>query len=278
MNRRNVILVGLGVLELLVAAAAYVCEESLDAYWIRIACDSIVSAQPYLVAIWIAFGERTLPWRLVTVAACLVCLDHCPESAIVITSDAIAVYSPGIVPVLGPLLLARTLGLGFYDASTTMPSNNSTSFQFSLRRMLEWTAAIAVLCSLGAMVSPVILRILSEVFASSGLLLCLFHGQLAATVLACVIAVLAVRRVWLGLAFVVPFGLFLAYLLHQPQYCTAWKAIEFSACLMTWITFCLLPVRHFGYRYGRPPRLAADAEPGNCPFQEPSDPACEVAP
>ena len=268
MNPRNVILVALGVLELLAATAAVIAlEDWLPSEWAIFPVIAVIYAQPYLVGVWIAFGERSLPWRLVAVAACLTGLSQCVNDAPIWIGLVVIVSIPGIPLVLGLLLLARVFGLSFYDSLARIDSQKTPAFQYSIRHMLEWTAAIAVLCSLAAMASPELPRSLYGTFVDHGLHWCSLHGLLVTISLACVIVVLAMRRVWLGLALLVPSGLFLAYLLHQPLNSTAWQMIVFSGCLMAWITFCLVPVRLFGYRYGRRPRAASN----ECPFQEPPD-------
>ena len=278
MNQRNVILVGLGVLELLVATVALVMVDKGKSILVDYTCAAIMYAQPYLVAIWIAFGERTLPWRLVAVAVCLTCLSHCVDGFFI---EAIAALGPGIAFVLGPLLLARTFGLRFYDASEAVAQDNPPRFQFSLRRMLEWTAAIAVLCSLAAIVSPELHKELHSVVTEEPLMLAVLHALLGGMSLVLVAIVLGMRRPWLGVALLVVPELFFAYVLYQMAGAEFPEMIVFVVSYPLWLALCLLPLRLFGYRYGRPPHPAAppvaDEEPGNCPLQEPSDSACEVA-
>ncbi len=268
MNPRNVILVSLGVLELLAATAAVIAfEDGLPWKWAIFPVIAVIYVQPYLIGIWVAFGERTLPWRLVAVAAGLTGLSQYANYAPIWMTLVVLVSIPGISLVLGLLLLARAFGLNFYDSLTRIDSQQAPAFQYSIRHMLEWTAAIAVLCSLAAMAPPELPGSLYEAFVDDGVQLCSHHGLLAATSLACVIVVLAMHRVWLGLAFLVPSGLLLAYLFHQPLRSAGWEIVVLSGCLMAWITFCLLPVRLFGYRYGWRPRAAGN----ECPFQEPPD-------
>lgn len=259
MNPRNVILVALGVLELLAVAVAIIAiDDWLSSEWMILPVITILYAQPYLVGIWIAFGERSLLWRLVVVAACMTGLSVYVNDAFFRIVVVVIVSIPGIPLVLVLLLLARAFGLRFYDSFARTNSQNAAKFQYSIRHMFEWTAAIAVLCSLAAVTPPAIPRSLYQAFVDDGLQLCLLHAQLVTTSLACVIVVLAMRRVWLGLALLVPSGLVLAYLLHQPLGGAAWQIIVFSACLMAWIIFCLVPIRLFGYRYGRRPRAASN--------------------
>ena len=275
MNRRNVILVSLGALELLVAAVAFVILGWTESEWTSLVCAAVFYAQPYLLGIWIAFGQRTLPWRMVAVAITSTCLTHClvPYMA----PWFIAVLSPGIPVILGVLLLARILGPRFYDSSTTTPPDDSPKFQFSLCRMLEWTAAVAALCSMAAIAPPDVYDELDSFVTGEPLILVAIHGLLGGISLAFVAAILGMRCPWLGVGVLGAAGLLAAYLLHRVLGAEPSEMFLFIVCFMLWLTLCLVPVRLFGYRYGRrrlatAPPFACD-EPGECPFQEPSDSA-----
>ena len=280
MNRRNTILVGLGALELLIAGAAFFIAGMAED-WIALPCAAVVYSQPCLVGIWIAFGERTLPWRAVAAAAVLTCLTHCLYGVSFMTTQAIFILSPGIVLVLGLLLLGRAFGLRFYDSSShTLAA--SPRFQFSLRHMLEWTAAVAVLCSL-ATVLPSGLRTEMHTFVlNEATMLCVIHGFAGGICLALLGVVLGMRRWRLGLAWLVPLVLLVAGLVGAVTPAGILGMGTFAVCFMLWLGLCFFSLRHFRYRYGRPPHPAAppvaDEKPGQCPFQEPSDPACEVTP
>ena len=252
MNRRDVILVGLGVFELLVAAAVYVADDSVGADWISLAFAAILFAQPHLVAVWIAFGERTLLWRLVAVVACLACLSR------LAAVFPVTLVTSGIAPVLGALLLARLLGLRFYDVAVVPQGDSSPRLQFSLSRMLEWTAAVAVLCSMAAITPPDIYRELYSLVTDEPLFGVALHGLLGGVSLAFVAAVLGMRRPWLALGVLGAVGLLAAYLLHRVLGTELSEMFVFIACFMFWLTLCLAPVRLFGYRYGRRPRPAGN--------------------
>ncbi len=277
MNRRNVILTILGALELLVGGVAIVILEWTDSEWTSLFCAAVFYAQPYLLGIWIAFGHRTLPWRMIAVAVAFTCLTHCLKNVLYMAPEFIAVLSPGIPVVLGVLLLARILGLRFYDSSTTTPPDDSPKFQFSLRRMLEWTAAVAVLCSMAAIAPPDVYRELRSFATEEPLMLVTIHALLGGISLAFVAAVLGMRRLWLGIGVPGVAGLLVAYLLHRVTGAVPSEMFLFIACYMFWLTLCLVPVRLFGYRYGRRRLVAtspfASDEPGECPFQEPPDSA-----
>ena len=282
MNRRNVILTILGALELLVGGVALVILEWTDSEWTSLVCGSIFYAQPYLVGVWIAFGQRTLPWRMVAVAVTSTCLAHCVKNVSYMAPEFIAVLSPGIPVVLGALLLARVLGLRFYDSSTTTPPDDSPKFQFSLRRMLEWTAAVAVLCSMAAIAPPDVYSELRSFATEEPLMLVTIHALLGGISLAFVAVVLGMRRLWLGIGVLGVAGLLVAYLLCRVSGAEPSEMFVFVGSYMFWLTLCFVPVRLFGYRYGRRRLVAtspfASDEPGQDPFQEPPDSVSEAAP
>lgn len=276
MNRRNVILAGLGVLELLVAGLAFFISGMAVPAWIALPCAAVLYAQPYLVGIWIAFGERTLPWRAVAVAAVLTCLTHCMHDVSSMTTQAIFGLSPGIVLILGLLLLGRAFGLRFYDSSShTLAA--SPRFQFSLRHMLEWTAAVAVLCSLATVLPPGSRTEIHAIVLNEATMLCVIHGFTGGVCLALLGVVLGMRRPRLGLAWLVPPVLLVAGLVGAVTPAGILGMGAFAVCFMVWMSICFFSLRHFGYRYGRPhmPTASpfANDESGDNPFQELPDSA-----
>jgi len=121
----------------------------------RLVLPSLACAQVSLVAIWVALGGTSLPWRLVgliVVVASWVGLVAVARSAaapekffetygtVFLLSDAIAV--------LGPVAVARFAGVRLGTTteilSTPDPLANRGRWQFSLGYLFSWLTAVAV--------------------------------------------------------------------------------------------------------------------------------------
>ncbi len=250
MNRRTVILWGLGAGQLLSAAIALALMETSSGGWIDTFLAAIMYGQFYLAGVWIAAGQRSIRWRLVAVAVCLTSLTWCPREAVPVVQQAIAYLGPGIVMALLPLLLARALGRRFYELGSATPSSNVPRFQFTLRSILESTAAVAVLFSLASLVHPGVIAAWTGIGLKEATFLLLIHLTFAAICLGEMIAIMATQRPWLGIALFLPAGIAIGG-------CFGWmmedvaEILSLVVCLMLWFAIAFVPLRLLGYRFGR---------------------------
>ncbi|MHC4177864.1 MAG: hypothetical protein ACYSWU_10175 [Planctomycetota bacterium] len=126
---------------------------SLDrtVYW------ALSFAQGSLLGIWVVLGGKGGPWRLasaVVVTAALFALvevggtwlEAMIGGGLAIVMWLSLVLQQTIATSL-PLLILRLLGLKLVEASWETPGLGASKLQFSLRALLGWTAAMAVLLS-----------------------------------------------------------------------------------------------------------------------------------
>ncbi len=250
MNRRTVILWTLGAGQLLAAAIACAALDWAESEWTVFACVAILYAQPYFAGIWIGFGYRSLPWRMLAVAACLTGMTWAETLLYDHIRNLTAALSPGIAVALALMLLARAFGFRLYDRTVQSQSPNTTKYQFSLLSLLKWTTVIAVLCSLGALANPAAFEQMGVSYWGSILLLLAFHTPIAGILFLEFAILLSMRRPWIGLALLVPAALVIVWLLGRNTGQLA-SFLWGSGCLMVWFALCLLPLRLFGYRFGR---------------------------
>lgn len=108
---------------------------------------ALMVAQGCLLGAWVAFGGRPAPWRLAGTSVALV-LGIIALKSITYERDVFQVGFLVLAQMLGtsvPLLAARFVGL---EVARSLPDGSVPTvyrFQFSLRGMLEWTAAVAIL-------------------------------------------------------------------------------------------------------------------------------------
>lgn len=272
-SHRTVILWTLAVGQFLIAAVAFAATFRMPSEWLVYLCFGLHYSQPYLAGVWIASGRRSLPWRFVVVAALLTSLSFLPGMSTPSLQESIVVLSPGIIAVLVLMLAARTLGLRVYHEVAECPRKDSRWLQFSLRSAFEWTAATAMVCSLAALAGP---RVSSAFQGISGKIpvILLVHVPFAAVCVAELTVLLGMRRSWIGLLIHFPIALAVGGVIGWVT-----EALEalliVSTCLVLWFTICFTPLRLFGYRFGRQPRMDLKFDPANgseeCSFQEPPD-------
>jgi hypothetical protein len=272
-SRRTVILWTLAVGQLLIAAVAYIAIDRMPGEWVVYLCGGLVYGQPYLASVWIASGHRSLPWRFVLVAALLTGLLFLPQGLGPGLPEAIVALSPGIVAVLAFLLPARAFNLNVYNELTERPATRSHWLQFSLRSALEWTAATAVFCSLAVLAGPKVSNALRNIGGEISMIFAI-HIPFAAACVAVLVIVLVMGRPWIGLTILFPVVLAVAGLIGWiTEELEGFLTLAMS--LMIWFAVCFAPLRLFGYRFGRPPKLDVNPdpvdEPQECPFQEPPD-------
>ena len=117
-------------------------------------------SQTSLMAVWLAVGKTSVPWRL-TAAVTAVGLWSC---ALTTLPDAPAVAQRAVlltlqtIAVAVPLLLMRPLGLSLIDAAAKADAGHSTfgrrRLQFSILTMIGWTTALAVILSTAKSMAP----------------------------------------------------------------------------------------------------------------------------
>ena len=260
MNRRHVVLWGLGAAQLLIAATALVAFEYLSSDWILNPCVAIIFAQSYLAGAWIASGDRSMPWRLLVVAALFVGFTWIPSWQL---PDLLIGISPGTIAVLTLLLPLRLLGFRVRDRIVERQRNTARRLQFSLRSILEWTAASAMFCSLAALVQPAVAEELGNLGWDDLLPLLLIHGPFAGVCAAELAIVLGMRRPWMGFTVLLPVVLAIAGLIEW-LHADFEDLLSITFVLMFWFVICFIPLRIFGYRFGRQGPI--DADVGANPF------------
>ena len=119
--------------------------------WSYIPATSITQSHGSLLAVWVAFGGKGSPWRLVAAvvgAIAWIWIEYNSE----FRSDMpveIIITSAQMVMSSALLLIARLLGLELADVLRIETAPNVPSgrpwVQFSLRSLLSWTAALAVM-------------------------------------------------------------------------------------------------------------------------------------
>jgi hypothetical protein len=201
-------------------------------------------SQAVIVAVWVAWGSGKLLWRLVpTILGALVYLSCYPRS----DSQMLMCFTFGEMSFCLPLLLvARMAGLRLEIASC--PSTAPRHYQFSIRDLLLWTAALAVVLSA---IRCLPLPRLGQVFFDSQVII-------AVVVFTCFAGVMmysslgsgsfAARRQAVLLAFV--FLLCMASLTGMPK--DAWELLHIPldfGSIVAWLIGSFLVVRWAGYRF-----------------------------
>ena len=269
-SRRAAILWALAVGQFLITVVAFATAFRMPNEWLVYVCLGLHYSQPYLAGVWIASGRRSLPWRFVVVAALLTSLSFLPRVFTPSLQESIVLLSPGIIAVLVPMLAARTLGLRVYHEVAECPRKDSRWLQFSLRSAFEWTAATAMVCSLAALAGP---RVSSAFQGISGKIpvILLVHVPFAAVCVAELTVLLGMRRPWIGLLILFPTALAVGGVIGWVTGALEGLLVV-STCLVLWFAICFTPLRLFGYRFGRQPRMDLKSGPTNapeeCPFQD----------
>jgi hypothetical protein len=256
MDRRTVILWALGAGQLLAVVLACSALEWADSEWVALVCIAILYAQPYFAGIWIGFGRRSLPWRILAVAACLTGLTWVDSVLNDSLRNVVVALSPGIGGALALVLLARAFGFRLRDTTAESQSPDAARYQFSLLSLLKWTTVIAVLCSLGALANPAAFEEMGGLSWETMLLLLAFHTPIAGILFIEFAILLGMRRPWIGLAGLLPVAFAIIWLLCRNTGQLA-PFLWLAGCLMVWFGVCVLPLRLFGYRFGR--RRKSDA-------------------
>ncbi len=252
MTHRTATLWALGVMQLLAIAVAFAAMEAgwADNDWFRIACVPILYVQPYVAGIWIGFGEKSLPWRMLGVAAFLTCLTWVSLKHFFSLPGAVLELSPGIAVALAFMLLARAFGYRLREENAESPGDGSARFQFTVRSLLKWTAVTAMLFSLAALVNPGATQTGVGPLWQMALALLVFHVPLAAILFVEFTILLGMRRPWIGFALFVPVVLGgISPLGWNSGVVT--ELLLGASLLMAWFALCFLPLRLFGYRFGR---------------------------
>ncbi|MGA2031647.1 MAG: hypothetical protein ABSG68_05285 [Thermoguttaceae bacterium] len=257
MKRRTVVGLVLGVNLLAAAGLEAIVVRELAGRYRPIIQDALVAAvalaQGTLLAVWAALSGKRTAWRFggaVVLAACATLLlqraysFRPQEWGYFVTAQLIGTSIP--------LMLLRLLGLGMSVAPVgaqlpaEAPDRRAFRVQFSLRALLEWTTALAVLCSM--------IRIMPEEFRHAFVspdgawLAGLFGlaGGLAASVLW-----VALGTRWLAARLIVAVcatavvGLYGLYGRVGPHGST-WLVL--TAAYVIWTLISLYPFRLLGYR------------------------------
>ena len=126
-----------------------------SSHFIEAVAAALALSQGCLLGTWAAFAGRPTPWRLAGTTVALV------VGSIILHPNPHGRGDPSyafivLVQVLGtsvPLLAARFVGL---EVARSLPDGSAPTvyrFQFSLRAMLEWTAAAAILLGMVPLLS-----------------------------------------------------------------------------------------------------------------------------
>jgi hypothetical protein len=192
-------------------------------------------SQATLLAILVAFGKGRFLWRVVpTVVGAIVYLY------MRISDPEFQQLTVGQLAVVGVLLLvARVVGVElvrFTDAT-----NVSRRLQFSIRDMLLWMTALAVMLSAAHYVPELTLLSAPVSETIRG------FGSLALVAIASIVLPLCSRRLFVRLLFLLlTIGLGAAVL--ASPYRSAWYFGLLLVLMSAWITGSLLVVRWAGYR------------------------------
>lgn len=119
---------------------------------------SVALSQGSLLAIWAVCGGRPTPWRVVAaIVGIVVWIWVLGEPAWVeqdpwwswswslLWGYCVCLLLCQMVPVTGLLLLARLVGVGVTHGSHSGTTTSRPRLQFSIRSLLEWTTALAML-------------------------------------------------------------------------------------------------------------------------------------
>jgi hypothetical protein len=108
---------------------------------------TLAISQGSLLGIWAALGGPPAPWRLLATAAALVaCMWLLP--GLFVDADVEVWTYVVFTQMVGtslPLLALRLRGLGIVRPTPSDPEPELQKLQFTLRSLLEWTTALAVL-------------------------------------------------------------------------------------------------------------------------------------
>ena len=236
--------------QVLVSVTALMAFEHGPGDIVQMLAISVPFAQGSLLGIWAAMGGRPGPWRLVAAALALVGAAKVTEA---ITSDGEVVLCFFLLAQLFstslPLFLLRFLGLDLIRPRDDVRVAQAPTLQFSLRSLLEWTTAVAVL--LGTlpmlpeeaymMMSMSDLAFVMGVFVPMGLL-----------AVAAAWAGLGAGRLWVRLLALGIAGPIMAIVteLVKPGAWPGWVCLLF-ACWTTWTVASLWVFRLAGYRLTR---------------------------
>ena len=117
--------------------------------WVDLLMFSVAPSQGSLLGLWAALGGKATPWRLVAgFAAAVACIWALGDSDLAFWACVLLVQ---MVAMGALLLVARLLGLELADDFRHDSAGESTAegqwVQYSVRSLLSWTAACAVLMS-----------------------------------------------------------------------------------------------------------------------------------
>jgi len=103
--------------------------------------------QGSLLGIWIGFGGRATPWRLIGTTIGLVVCTWCLKMGFPHADMHLWGYCvlPETIGTSLLLVLLRFCGLGITWHAPGSPAPEKQKLQFSIRSLMEWTAALAVL-------------------------------------------------------------------------------------------------------------------------------------
>lgn len=206
---------------------------------------SMAIGQGSLVGIWIAFGGRATPWRLiggtVGLIGCTWCLEiGLPQSGAYYWTYYVLAQTVGT----GLLLVAlRFSGLGINWRPPGSPAPEKQRLQFSIRSLMEWTAGLAVL--LGTL--PMTPEEFREVFARETLGAFGVFGSSALLALATLWISLGTRRA-VARILVLCLALVAASVSMTIVLPGLGGGILLSVCCVFWLVSSLWVLRRAGYR------------------------------
>ena len=243
MRHRAVILWGMFAGQLIVAAVAIGLCRPPPNPWLRYASLAILLAQFHLLGVWIGSGRRSIPWRLIAVAACLTGLTWLPGA-----STPFSVCVPGIFVSAAIFVVVRSFGYQLLEPERRLDTRLPSLRQFSLRSVLIWITVVAILLSLASMAHPVVLRRIQR----EPVLVLLVHFVVGSVCTAELSVLLAKRPSWIKGVFLYLTAMALVFpLTGEGRY------LWFANLVMLWLAVSFLPLRMLGYRFGRA-RTSAD--------------------
>ena len=258
MVKRRWLLIGLVVAANVLAALVFALYEPWwgTVTWSYYALAGMQPSHGSLLGFWAALGGKASPWRLVVAVVGLTAWVSVLEKSDAGRGGDAAIWGTVLLMQMGlvsvVLMVARFLGAELTDTPAGEPANTSEPagqwVQFTLRALLSWTTALALLLgSLHYLPKPPVRKIVSDPEGIAVLAAILCGGALIA--LGAIWITLGTRwpparYVVLGLSGGVAIGLMYA-VLGSGQ---AWEIGVFCVAETLWLVVCLWLIRLAGYR------------------------------
>jgi len=271
------LLVAATVLVDLVVLSVLLYDEGFPRYWPHPAALLLYSlplSQVSLVALWTGFGGKSLPWRVMGLVVTIVSwssvfgiVGEAGEplwSAETFRSVFSVLFLGQTVAILVLLWIARIRGLKLVPVADAVDAMEQTVhqralFQYSLRDLLSWTTAIAVV--LGLLQFGVANHAILSVLTDEWWLTVASFLPRAALALVALWAVLGTRRPWVRVLVAVLTTLAATVAENALAFDHPFDAAAFCLLQLFWLVASLWVVRIAGYRVVRQARAAPVGAP-----------------